>query len=125
VVGADRISTGLHNTIVETNAALGAPLTLDYELNDADDPENVYRRSDPYSYAAKGIPVAFFTTGLHPDYHRVTDTVDKIEFEKMARIADLIYRTGMALANREAPLERDNQGPRTGFGSDARPLPID
>jgi hypothetical protein len=125
VVGADRISTGLHNTIVETNAALGAPLTLDYELNDADDPENVYRRSDHYSYAAKGIPVAFFTTGLHPDYHRVTDTVDKIEFEKMARIADLIYRTGMALANREAPLERDNQGPRTGFGSDARPLPID
>jgi len=125
VVGADRISTGLHNAIVETNDAMPAPLRLDYELNDADDPENVYRRSDHYSYAAKGIPVAFFTTGLHPDYHRVTDEVDRIQFEKMARVADLIYRTGMTLANRDAPLERDNRGPRTGFGSGARTLPAD
>jgi len=125
VVGADRISSGLHNTIVETNDALSTPLRLDYELNDADDPENVYRRSDHYSYAAKGIPVAFFTTGLHPDYHRVTDSVEKIQFEKMARVTELIYRTGMALANRDAPLERDNRGPRTGFGSEARTLPTD
>ena len=125
VVGADRISTGLHNTIVEVNDAMDAPLALDYELNDADDPENVYRRSDHFSYAAKGIPVAFFTTGLHPDYHRVTDSVDKIQFEKMARVTELVYRTGMAIANRDAPLERDNQGPRTGFGSPAQALPTD
>jgi hypothetical protein len=70
VVGADRISTDLHNVIVETNTTMTRPLTLDYELNDPADPESVYTRSDHYSYAAKGIPIAFFTTGLHPHYHR-------------------------------------------------------
>lgn len=119
VVGADRISTDLHNIIVSANGTLPEPLTLDYELNDADDPENVYTRSDHYSYAAKGIPVAFFTTGLHPDYHRVTDTPDKIRFPKLARIAQLVYESGFAVADRERGLERDNKGPRTGFGSRA------
>jgi len=122
IVGADRISTDLHNIIVETNSHLKAPLTLDYELNDAQDPENIYTRSDHFSYASKGIPVAFFTTGLHPDYHRVTDNVSKILFPKMARVADLVYQTGYAIANSERPLERDNKGTRTGFGSKAEIL---
>jgi Peptidase family M28 len=117
VVGADRISTDLHNLIVQTNSTTAKPLMLDYELNDPDDPEGVYTRSDHYSYAAKGIPIAFFTTGLHPDYHRVTDTVDKIQFPKMARIAQLVYQTGFSVANTERILERDNKGPRTGFGT--------
>jgi hypothetical protein len=119
LVGADRISTDLHNIIVQTNATLPKPLTLDYELNDAADPEQVYGRSDHYSYAAKGIPIAFFTTGLHPDYHRVSDTVEKITFPKMARIGQLVYQTAFAIANTEKTLERDNKGPRTGFGSKA------
>jgi hypothetical protein len=119
IVGADRISTDLHNVIVETNQAMRAPLALDYELNDRQDPENIYTRSDHFSYASKGIPIAFFTTGLHPDYHRVTDTVDKIRFDKMARIAQLVYQTGFAIANSEAPLARDNKGSRTGFGTKA------
>jgi len=119
VVGADRISTDLHNLIVETNGTKQKPLTLDYELNDSSDPEGVYTRSDHYSYAAKGIPIAFFTTGLHPDYHRVTDTVDKITFPKMTRIAQLVYETGFSIANTERLLERDNKGPRTGFGTKA------
>jgi hypothetical protein len=122
VVGADRISTDLHNLIVETNAKLPRPLTLDYELNDLSDPENVYVRSDHFSYAAKGIPIAFFTTGLHPDYHRVTDTVDKILFPKMTRIAQLAYETGFWIANSNSVLERDNKGSRTGFGSKAEVL---
>jgi hypothetical protein len=119
IVGADRISTDLHNLIVQTNSAMAQPLTLDYELNDAADPEGVYTRSDHYSYASKGIPIAFFTTGLHPDYHRVSDTVDKIIFPKMARIAQLVYESGFSIANTERVLERDNKGPRTGFGSTA------
>ena len=117
LVGADRISTDLHNLIVRTNAVQARPLTLDYELNDPLDPENIYTRSDHYSYALKGIPVAFFTTGLHPDYHKVTDTVDKILFPKMARIAQLVYETGFSIANSARVLERDNRGPRTGYGS--------
>jgi hypothetical protein len=117
IVGADRISTDLHNLIVQTNSTLPRPLSLDYELNDSNDPENVYTRSDHYSYAQKGIPIAFFTTGLHPDYHRITDTVDKIIFPKMTRIAQLVYEVGFSIANSEKTLERDNKGPRTGFGS--------
>jgi hypothetical protein len=119
VVGADRISTDLHNVIVETNGTLTKPLTLDYELNDPADPESVYTRSDHYSYAAKGIPIAFFTTGLHADYHTVADTVDKILFPKMARIAQLVYETGFSIADTDRVLIRDNKGPRTGFGSKA------
>jgi hypothetical protein len=119
VVGADRISTDLHNVIVETNGTLAKPLTLDYELNDPADPESVYTRSDHYSYAAKGIPIAFFTTGLHADYHTVSDTVDKIIFPKMARIAQLVYETGFSVADTDRVLIRDNKGPRTGFGSKA------
>jgi hypothetical protein len=119
IVGADRISTDLHNLIVKTNNTMTSPLTLDYELNDPLDPESVYTRSDHYSYASKGIPIAFFTTGLHPDYHRVSDTVDKIQFPKMSRIAQLVYETGFSIANTEKVLERDNKGPRAGFGSKA------
>jgi len=122
IVGADRISTDLHNVIVEANRGMRAPLTLDYELNDPQDPENIYTRSDHFSYASKGIPIAFFTTGLHPDYHRVTDTVDKIRFDKMARIAQLVYQTGFAIANSDAALVRDNKGARTGFASKAEVL---
>jgi hypothetical protein len=119
IVGADRISTDLHNLIVKTNNTMTNPLTLDYEFNDPLDPESVYTRSDHYSYASKGIPIAFFTTGLHPDYHRVSDTVDKIGFPKMSRIAQLVYETGFSIANTEKILERDNKGPRAGFGSKA------
>jgi hypothetical protein len=114
IVGADRISTDLHNVVVDTNTTLKKPLKLDYEMNDPTDPEAVYYRSDHYSYASKGIPIAFFTTGLHNDYHCVSDTWDKINFEKMARIDQLVYQTGYAIANMDKPLDRDNLGPRSG-----------
>jgi hypothetical protein len=114
IVGSDRISTELHEINRAANASLARPLSLDYEMNDPADLEQVYYRSDHYSYAAKGIPVIFFTTGLHADYHANTDEVSKIEFDKMARVAQLVYETGARVANLDHPPARDNKGPRTG-----------
>ena len=114
LVGSDRISSELHALNRAANAAMPKPLTLSYEMNDPADLEQVYYRSDHYSYAAKGIPIIFFTTGLHADYHANTDEVSKIEFEKMTRIAQLVYETGARLANLDHAPVRDNKGPRAG-----------
>ncbi len=116
VVGADRISTDLHNLLVATNQTLRQPLHLDFEYNDPTDPNSFYTRSDHFSYALKGIPVAFFFTGVHPDYHQVTDHVDKIVFPKLVRIAQLAYQLGFNVANSDRDLTRDNRGPRSGRG---------
>ncbi|HMB27459.1 MAG TPA: M28 family peptidase [Blastocatellia bacterium] len=117
LVGSDRISTELHNITVESNDSLAKPLKLDFEMNDPTDLEQVYYRSDHYSYAAKGIPIVFFTTGLHPDYHHNTDSVEKINFEKMARVGRLVYEAGRRVANLDHAPVRDNRGPRVGKGS--------
>ncbi len=117
LVGSDRISTELHNLNEDANGSLPSPLKLDYEMNDPADPESIYTRSDHYSYAAKGIPIIFFTTGLHRDYHYVTDEVSKIEFPKLSHIAQLVYQTGWKVANLDHFPARDNKGPRKGKGA--------
>ena len=116
LVGSDRISSELHNLNEDANAAQPMPMTLDYDLNDVADTESLYTRSDHYSYAAKGIPIIFFTTGLHRDYHYVTDEVDKILFPKMQRIAQIVYTTATRVGNLDHLPVRDNQGPRVGKG---------
>jgi Zn-dependent M28 family amino/carboxypeptidase len=120
VIGADRISTDLHNLVVDTNATLAVPLKLDYEYNDSADSNSFYTRSDHYSYASKGIPIAFFFTGTHPDYHANSDSIEKILFDKQAHVAQLIYQTGFAVADTEKSLQRDNRGPRSGKGFSGR-----
>jgi Zn-dependent M28 family amino/carboxypeptidase len=124
VVGSDRISTELHNVNEDANASLPKPLTIDYEMNDPADPLSIYTRSDHYSYALKGIPIIFYFTGLHRDYHFVTDEVAKIEFPKMARVTQLVYATGQRVANLEQPPARDNKGPRARKGTKGK-LPLD
>jgi hypothetical protein len=114
LVGSDRISTELHEIVIDVNKKLAHPMTLDFAMNDPADPERVYYRSDHYSYASKGIPIIFFTTGLHEDYHVNTDSVEKIDFQKMARIGQLVYATGMHVANMDHAPVRDNKGPRAG-----------
>jgi hypothetical protein len=116
VIGADRISTELHNMVVDANLGTREPLQLNYEYNDPRDPNSFYTRSDHYSYATKGIPIAFFFTGTHPDYHQASDSVEKILFPKLQRIAQMVYEAGFNVANREQPLVRDNLGARTGKG---------
>lgn len=117
LVGSDRISTELHNMSEDANAGMKPPMKLDYAMNDPADPEQVYYRSDHYSYAVKGIPIVFYTTGLHPDYHANTDSAEKIGYDKMARISRLMYETGFRVANLDHAPARDNKGPRVGKGS--------
>ncbi len=64
--------------------------------------EGLYFRSDHYNFAKKGVPILFFTSGLHPDYHQVSDSPDKIDAEKEARFAQLVYYLGLAVANAAA-----------------------
>jgi Zn-dependent M28 family amino/carboxypeptidase len=116
-VGADRISTELHNILIDANTAQAPPLNLDFEMNDPADSERIYFRSDHFSYAAKGIPIIFFFTGLHPDYHQVSDSVDKIHFQKMSRITRLVYEIGRRVANLDHAPVKDFKGARTGVGS--------
>jgi hypothetical protein len=117
LVGSDRISSELHDVSRAANQSLQPPLRLDYEMNDPADLEQMYYRSDHYSYAAKGIPSIFFTTGLHPDYHANTDEVSKIEFAKLTRIAQLVYETGWRLASLDHAPARDYKGARAGKGT--------
>ena len=112
LVGSDRISSELHNLSQAANRSLPTPMKLDFEMNDPADPEQIYYRSDHYSYAAKGIPVIFFTTGLHPDYHTSTDEVSRILFDKMTRVVELVYETGVLTANLDHQPVRDHRGPR-------------
>ena len=121
-VGADRISTELHNTLVDANASLPRPLAINFEMNDPSDSERIYYRSDHFSYASKGIPIIFFFSGLHPDYHQVTDTVDKIDFDKIARIGQLVYEIGRRIANQDRAPLRDFKGPRVGRGGSGKLL---
>jgi Zn-dependent M28 family amino/carboxypeptidase len=103
VIGSDKISAELDNLLRVADVE-SEDLTLNYKYDAEDDPEQLYRRSDHYNFARHKIPVVFFFTGLHADYHQPTDTIDKILFGRMARIARVIYDLGWKIANLEHPL---------------------
>ena len=90
----------LGRLVDSVNATLTAPFTFNREWDSPTHPEHIYERSDHFNYAQKGIPIVFFTTGLHDEYHTVSDEVGKIDFAKMARVAELMFRTGQAVGNR-------------------------
>ncbi len=93
-------SAVLGTVIDSVNAAGPRPFTFDREWDTTTHPERIYFRSDHFNYARKGIPIVFFTTGLHKQYHQVSDEAALINYEKMARIGTLMYRSGMALGDR-------------------------
>ncbi|MBL4753085.1 MAG: M28 family peptidase [Flavobacteriales bacterium] len=100
LIGADKLSSELHEISSKTNENY-TNLKLDYTYNDPNDPNRFYYRSDHYNFASNNIPVIFYFTGIHEDYHKATDTVDKIDFEKMEKITKLVFFTAWNLANRE------------------------
>jgi Peptidase family M28 len=100
VIGADRLSTDLHNITVAANEK-SVKLDLDFRYNDPNDPNHFYERSDHYNFAKNGIPAVFLFNGVHADYHQKTDEVDKIEFDALAKRAQLAFSIAWELANRD------------------------
>ena len=100
LIGSNRLSLDLHNISEEINLKhIG--LDLDYRFNKEDDPNRYYYRSDHYNFAKNNIPVIFYFNGVHEDYHKTSDTIEKIDFNKTERITKLIFLTAWELANRE------------------------
>jgi hypothetical protein len=83
-------------------------LDIDYTLSGRNHPLQLFSRSDHYNFVRKDIPVLFFTTGLHSDYHKKSDTVEKIDFEKMELITKMVYEIGLNVSNRKTRLVVDN-----------------
>ncbi len=109
LIGSDRLSTELHNLSEEVNAKY-TKLNLDYTFNAKDDPNRFYYRSDHYNFAKHNIPIIFYFNGVHEDYHKPTDTPDKIEYDLMAKRAKLVFHTAWEIANRENRLVVDGIG---------------
>ncbi len=105
VIGADRISKELDKINKDMNEKY-TKMELDYTFNAEDDPNRFYYRSDHYNFAEKGIPAAFFFSGVHEDYHQTTDTAEKLDYKKMERIARLVFLTAWELAEREERIKK-------------------
>ncbi len=99
LVGSRRLSKELGDIVEQVNAQNPQPFKFDYEFDADGHSERIYCRSDHYMYARYGIPVTFFTTGLHPDYHQVTDEPQYIDYPKMARVADFVRDVAVRVAN--------------------------
>jgi hypothetical protein len=112
VIGSKVMSDEIGSLTQSVNAGY-LNVEFDYRYDDPKDPNRFFFRSDHINYARKGIPIVFFFDGVHEDYHRVSDSVDKIDFEKMTKVT----RTVAALAGAIADLpKRPNVD---------RPLPAD
>ena len=81
------------------NSAGARPFAFNREWDSPTHPEQIYFRSDHYNYARKGVPIVFLTSGLHADYHKVSDEADKIDYDKLARVSRLLYDVGAAVGN--------------------------
>ncbi|WP_435254449.1 M28 family metallopeptidase [Tenacibaculum sp. A30] len=106
LIGADKLSTELHNVSEAMNKKY-TNINLDYKYNDDNDPNRFYYRSDHYNFAKHNIPVIFYFNGTHDDYHRPTDTPDKINYEMLEKRTRLVFHTAWEVANRENRLVVD------------------
>jgi Zn-dependent M28 family amino/carboxypeptidase len=99
LVGSRRLSTELGDLIEDVNRTNKIGLTFDYSMDANGHPQNIYCRSDHYEYARYGIPIVFFTTGGHSDYHQVTDEPQYIDYDRMAHVATLVHDAAFRVAN--------------------------
>ncbi len=104
LIGSDRLSQDLHDISEATNKKF-TQLELDYTYNDEKDPNRFYYRSDHYNFAKQNIPVIFYFSGTHEDYHRPGDTPDKILYPTLEKRTKLIFYTAWELANRKEKIQ--------------------
>ncbi|MDC0189256.1 M28 family peptidase [Flavobacteriales bacterium] len=98
LIGSDKLSTELHNISEKSNKKY-VNMDIDYTFNDPKDPNRFYYRSDHYNFAKKNIPSIFYFSGVHKDYHKHTDTMEKLVYEKVEKTARLIFYTAWELSN--------------------------
>jgi hypothetical protein len=108
IIGDDKLSSDLTPITDEVNGTY-SKMNLDRKYNDPNDPNRFYFRSDHYNFAEKGVPVIFYFNGVHADYHKPTDTPDKINYDLMEKRAKLIFHTAWVMSNREEMLKRDRK----------------
>lgn len=108
LIGGEIISSEL-DSLVQSANNLSVNMRLDRKYNDLQDSNQFYRRSDHWNFGRLGVPFVFFFTGVHEDYHRPSDTVDKIDFEKLSRVTQLIYTSTIEVANYDGRPVVDNQ----------------
>ena len=98
VIGAKMMSTALGELSERVNQSF-LKLAFNTKYDDPHDPNRFFFRSDHYHYARKGIPIIFYFNGVHEDYHKPSDHVDKIDFQKMEKVTRTIFATAWELAN--------------------------
>jgi Zn-dependent M28 family amino/carboxypeptidase len=108
LIGTDRLSTMLHETSEKVNSRT-VNLELDYRFNAWDDPNRFYERSDHFNFAKNNIPVIFYFSGTHEDYHGPGDTPDKIRYDLLTQRSRLIFHTAWELANMDKRIEVDQE----------------
>jgi Zn-dependent M28 family amino/carboxypeptidase len=106
-IGSDKLSSTLHQISEDVNTKY-TKLDIDYKYNDPNDPERIYYRSDHYNFAKNGIPVIFYFNGVHADYHKATDTIEKINFDQLVQRTKLVFHTAWEVANRDQRLVVDS-----------------
>jgi Zn-dependent M28 family amino/carboxypeptidase len=114
LVGSRRLSTQLGAMVEAVNRRQARPMGLDYSFDTPGHPEQIYCRSDHYSYARYGVPVTFFTTGLHEDYHKPSDEPEKVDYDKLARVTQLISDVAGEVANAPTRPQVDRPVPPRG-----------
>jgi Zn-dependent M28 family amino/carboxypeptidase len=111
VIGSKMMSTELGELSERVNRAY-LNLDFNYKYDDPSDPNRFFFRSDHYNYALRGVPIIFYFDGVHQDYHRPSDSADKIDYQKMEKIARTVYVTTLELANAPARPRVDKQLPQ-------------
>lgn len=110
IIGSNLVSQELHDINLRANETFGSKVQLHERFNSKDDPNQFYRRSDHWNFGKNNIPFIFYFTGTHEDYHGVDDEPDKIEYERMAKIAHVIFATAWQVANQDTRPEVSGEG---------------